>query len=193
MTRPLLAALLVSGLSAAAARAEPEVFGSPGRIMVSGSVSLLNVSTDAAGSSAVTTLDLAPALQIFIARNVALGFEVDFLLSSGGSTFTSIGFLPSLGYNFDLAVGISFLPQLRPGLSVSSLSTTLPGTPPSTISTTVTRLSLGVFAPFIFRPAGAFFIGFGPHFQQDVLAGASRGDAPKQTVFGLQTQVGGWF
>ena len=189
MTRPLLAALIVTSLAGGAARAEPEVFGSPGRVMVSGSLSLQNVSSDAAGASAVTALDLSPALQLFIARNVALGFQVDFLLASGASTFTSIGFLPSIGYNFDLAPGISFLPQLRPGLSVTSVS----GATPAAASTTVTRFSLGVSAPFIFRPAGAFFIGFGPQFQQDVLAGANQGQASRQTVFGLQTQVGGWF
>ena len=182
-------ALAAAALCATAALAEPETFGSPGRVMVSGAVSLQNVSSDAPAATAVTTLELAPALQIFVARNVALGFQVDFLFATGTGSLTSIGFLPSLGYNFDLAPGISFLPQVRPGFGVTSVSSGAAGA----TSTTVTRPSVGVYAPFIFRPAGAFFVAFGPQLQQDLSANANQGSAAKETLWGLQTQLGGWF
>ena len=132
----LATALIAAAAGQARAQAEPEIFGKPGRVLVSGSVSLQNVSSNAAGSKAVTALAVEPAINVFVAPNVALGFQLDIVAVGGGRTLTSVGLLPSVGYNFDLALGVSFVPQARFGFSSTSSSDPAPGS-------TVTRWSNG--------------------------------------------------
>jgi hypothetical protein len=46
------------------------------------------------------------------------------------------------------------------------------------------------FAPLLFHPANHFFLGLGPSFALDLFGS---GSAPKATVFGLRSLVGGYF
>ena len=183
----LATALIATATGQTKAQAEPEIFGKPGRVLVSGSVSLQNVSSNTARSKAVTTLAVEPAINVFVAPNVALGFQLDIVAVGGGRTLTSVGLLPSVGYNFDLALGVSFVPQARFGFSSTSSSDPAPGS-------TVTRWSIGGFAPLIVRPKGNFFVGIGPNFLIDLAAAASAGSiAARETVIGIQSMFGGWF
>ena len=187
MARPLSAALVVFLVAAGPAAADAESFGAPGRVLVWGAVALQNVSSDAPGSRSVTTLELSPGAQLFVAKNVAVGAELQILFATGGASLTSIGFLPSLGYNLDLAMGISWLPRVQLGVSSTSLSN-------GGSSVAVTRLSLGIAAPLIIRPAGNVFFGVGPRLLYDVAASASgNGAAARELIIGLQSSIGGWF
>ena len=48
-------------------------------------------------------------------------------------------------------------------------------------------------APLLFQPADHFFIGIGPAFQTDLISKVEDEDADKDTAFGLQTTVGGYW
>jgi hypothetical protein len=175
-------------LVAAQARAadDDERFGARGRVLVTGSLAVQVVSTDAAGSSAATTFELSPGVQLFVARNVAAGVNLQLSVAGGGPTFTSVGLQPSLGYNVDLSAGISWLPQVT--LGFARTATTVFAS-----STSVNRWSLGGFAPLIVRPKGNLFLGVGPALTTDFAATSSSGDAARQTIFSFRSLLGGWF
>jgi hypothetical protein len=181
MTRIGVAAVLA--LAAWGARADDvETFGRRGRVLFTGAVALQNVSSDAPASKAVTTFELSPGGAIFLGQNVAVGGRVRLRIAAGGTDLVSIGLLPSIGYNFDVAAGVSWLPQLQVGPSNSRRN-----------SITVTRWSAGAYAPLLIRPKGNLFVGVGPDFLVDLGATASTGEAARETAFGVLALLGGWF
>ena len=171
------AALVLYAMSAGAAERD-DAFGERGRVLVSGSFSLTNVSSDAAGSSSVTTLLVAPGLQVFIAPQVALGVQVQVLHFNSGQSATNFIFLPSIGYCVELGHHTCFLPQFQMGVRVDDFGVTQ------------AAFEIGGQAPLLFRPAPGFFFGFGP----TLLAELTRSNSPGRLfTVGLQSTLGGVF
>jgi len=181
MTRIGAAALVA--LAAWGARAdEVETFGRRGRVLFTGGLSLQHVSSDAVARTAITTLEVSPGLVVFLGQNLAIGGRIQLLVSGGGTDFFGVGLLPSVGYNLDLSAGVSWLPQLQSGFSVTRDQ-----------GVTATAWSLGAYAPIIVRPKGNLFVGVGPDLLGDLAVSASNGDAIRRLRVGIRALLGGWF
>jgi len=165
--------------TAAAAAERDDLFGARGRVLVSGAFSLTNVSSSASTSS-ITTIAISPGLQLFVAPEVALGFELQLAHASGGGTSATVfSFLPSIGYCIELGHHTCLLPQFQLGVQINDF----PGL-------TQTAFEIGGQAPLLFRPAPGFFFGLGPSILADVVRSNSAG---KLFTFGLQSILGGIF
>ncbi|MDP9002531.1 MAG: hypothetical protein M3O46_20770, partial [Myxococcota bacterium] len=147
--------------------------------------------TSISGSSgSTTTIELEPALDYFVIRNLSIGGSIEFNYVSAGTTHsTRFGVGPRVGYNFTLSDLISVWP--RAGLSIGTKSSTTdpaPGAPAGTpsISSSGTNVQLNLYVPLMFHPAPHFFAGLGPFLDVDL-----SGDA-KATTFGAKMTIGGW-
>jgi hypothetical protein len=165
--------------TAAAAAERDELFGQRGRVLVSGAFSLTNTSTDAAGVSSLSTIVLSPAVQVFVAPEVALGVQLELARqSSGNLSITSFSLLPSVGYCVELGRNACLLPQFLMGVRIDDFGGTQ------------TAFEIGAQAPLLFRPFSGFFFGFGP----SIVAELTRSNSPgKLLTFGLQSILGGVF
>jgi hypothetical protein len=166
--------------TAAAAAERDDLFGARGRVLVSGAFSLTNISSSQSGFSSLTTLTIAPGVQIFVAPDVALGIQLELAhASQGNQSATAFTFLPSIGYCVELGRNTCLLPQFQIGVQINDF----PGL-------TQTAFELGAQAPLLFRPAPGFFFGFGPSILADVSRSNSLG---KLLTLGLQSILGGVF
>jgi len=174
------AVALVLCATAAAAAERDEAFGARGRVLVSGAVSLTNVSSSASGSSSLTTLALAPSVQGFVAPGVAVGLQLQLAyLTGSGQSATAFSFLPSIGYCVEVGHDTCLLPQFQAGVQLIDFG-----------PVTSTAFVVGGQIPLLFRPAPGFFVGFGPSLLADVSRSNSNG---KLLTFGLQSTLGGVF
>ncbi len=197
--RPVLASALASSLGllvlpAAAGAQEANPMGQPGQIAIRGDfqLSLVRQSTSVPGDGedpdSATTITLAPAADFFVAPGVSVGGQLAFLYSSFGddSSATGFGAAPRVGYFAALGPKLGIWPLV----SIAYLRTSVDVGDEDFSGYT---LSLQAFAPLLFQPADHFFIGMGPAFQTDLISKIEDEDADKDTAFGLQTTVGGYW
>jgi hypothetical protein len=169
-------------LAAFSVQAEAERrFGDQGEVVPSGGAAFTT-------GSGATSISLAPSLQYFVARGLAVGVGVSFghTSSSGNGTSTVYGGEVSLGYDLPLATRLSFFPRAFFGGTHADFST-----PPGVTvigAGSSGAIDFGVFAPVLFHPVEHFFLGFGPEL---ATFGASS-DPFRSQSFALVTTIGGW-
>lgn len=178
------------------------MFGKAGQIVISGDLELSFESRsfkapEGEDPESQTTITLAPALDYFVIDNLSIGGQIAFTrISQGDDSAQLIGIGPRVGYNLGLTENISLWPRLHFRYSMVSLkSETVDPITGATSTSEVdgNRMTIGIDAPILFHPAEHFFVGIGPFFAMDLSSKLDDEDATKDTAFGLQTIVGGWF
>jgi hypothetical protein len=167
-------------------------------------IDIQHTSLDNNGGS-VTRVGLAPALDYFVVDNLSLGAQLLFdlvTISPGsvgagqpqpqGTTITTFGIAPQVGYNIALGDNFSIWPKLFFAYSNSSQSNNGP---------TGQVFTLGGFVPFLYHPVRHFFLGIGPNLSTQ-LGNSSSVSASnvttttysdKATAFGIMATFGGYF
>ena len=185
MKKTVLGALIIlSSLAAGTARAQnladqinSTTFGNTGQVAISSDFKI-----DFEHANGGSALDLAPAVDYFLAPQLSLGGQVEFAYEShrGGGSESAFGLGPRVGYNIPLHPMFSLYP--RAGLSFTHHSAT--GQSGSNL--------LGVFllAPFLFHPVPHFFIGLGPTLGGNFAGGTS---GQHFVEIGIHSTVGGYF
>jgi hypothetical protein len=197
--KPLLATAFAAVLavlapaSASAQEASPNSMGQPGQIAIHGDfeLSLVYQTTSAAGDGedpdSVTTIQLAPAADFFVTQGLSLGGQLIFVHSSSGdSSIDGYGAAPRIGYFAALGPKVGIWPVVSVAYVHSSAEL-------GDQDVSGYQVVLQAFAPLLFQPVDHFFIGMGPAFQTDLIAKVEDEDADKDTAFGLQTIVGGYW
>ena len=198
--KPLLATAFASLLavllpaSASAQEAGPNSMGQAGQIAIHGDfdLSLVYQTTSAAGDGedpdSVTTIQLAPAADFFVTQGLSLGGQLIFVHSSSGdSSLDGYGAAPRIGYFAALGPKVGIWPVVSLAYVHSSFDFG------DQDSADGYQVVLQAFAPLLFQPVDHFFIGMGPAFQTDLISKVEDEDADKDTAFGLQTIVGGYW
>jgi hypothetical protein len=160
-------------------------FGDPGQVAISSDASLVIQHS----STKTTTIQLAPAADFFVIRELSIGGFIGFDYSKTGSSDASrfsIG--PRVGYNIPLSDMVSLWPKIGFSYSHTSVSTDVTITRGTTLvaATTGDAFALNLFVPIMLHPAKHFFAGFGPFLDTDL-----SGDN-KVTVYGGKLTIGGW-
>jgi hypothetical protein len=189
--------LLVSSFSLAAAAENPPprdpgmpevpanspsgVFGGKGQLAILAEAGVVFSHTSISGGDSSTTLVLRPAIDYFVIDHLSVGaFTGVSYEKAAGSSATTYGIGPRIGYDIPFTARFSLWPKL----GVSYNSTTLKIDTPS-VSDTNSAIALNLFAPVMFH-TNHYFVGFGPALDLDM-----SGDA-KATTFALRLNVGGW-
>lgn len=162
------------------------VFGDSGQLALSSDVALLiqHSSLDS------TTIQFAPAADVFVMRNFSVGGVIlfDYTQAKATDTFRfSIG--PRVGYNLAFTDRLGLWPKIGFSYSHTSVSTDVSGSQGVTVSTSASgdHVTINLFVPVMFHPVPHFFVGFGPFLDADL-----SGDN-KVTTFGGRLTLGGWF
>ena len=170
-------------------------FGGAGVIVISDDVQLAvtQVSYDSQGvSTKRTQVELRPALDYFVLPNLSVGGQLIFGYTSidvGSSNTNSkeLGLLGRVGYTFAISPTTSIWPRIAFGYDQPSNQTS------SAAGSNQQSISLQVYAPIVFQPVPHFFIGGGPIVSTQVISKVNDADAPKATIIGLQSTIGGYF
>jgi long-subunit fatty acid transport protein len=122
-----------------------------------------------------TTFQLRPALNYFVIPNLSLGgaVELDINAPQHGSTTTTIGLAPEIGFEIALSDTWSIWPSL-------SLPMAFP------INGNAS-LGVSIFVPFLVHPAEHYFFGIGPGFAQGLTS-----PNPITAIYG-SFLIGGYF
>jgi hypothetical protein len=188
--RSWLVVCLVLGGLPAAAHAEGEM-GNRGTKVVTGEFQLQVAQSgdDSDGSEKTTSIYVAPSLDLFVAPGLSLGGALVFSRSSSGD-FSSlgVGIAPRLGYY--VPVGSSLGLWVRGHAGYFYAKTDLG---PLGGESTAKSLALRGDGFLLIHVARHFFIGGGLFLQTEVYAENDDGDLPKDTTYGLQTMIGGWW
>jgi hypothetical protein len=173
-------AAIVGALALPAGTAAAESLGEAGQISIDGAFDLrfTSTSTDADGDESTTLLQIAPALDFFIAPNVSVGGQLLFQYSSGAIDITSVGIAPRVGYVIGLGK-LSIWPRAGIGFAYADAN-----------DQSVQSLTLNLFAPINYHPVDHFYIGLGPALDLDLYVSD---DLAKETSFGVVSVVGGYF
>ena len=171
-------------------------FGTPGHIVVSDDMQmvLLRRSQTLMGMTVdKTSVQLRPALDYFVARNISIGGQLRIEYASGDNgvdtTITTIGLVPRIGYNVALSPTSSIWPHV--GLGYIHTSYDNGGGGANNFSSyTVT---LDVFVPLLFQPVPHFFLGGGPFVAADLVSKLEGADTTKTRDIGLMSTIGGYF
>lgn len=161
-------------LAAFSARAEDvRSFGDSGVLVPSGSLLYLHTSSQ-------DLVGLSPEVQYFVIPNLAVGIGLLYSHNSfdGQPAFNSYGGAASIGYNLRLGGIASLFPQFR--FAAQYQVTSAPGS-----DTTVSTFEF--FVPVLFHPVRHFFLGIGP-----AVTGISFGTTSSDTLFSVQSVIGGW-
>ena len=175
----------------------PGNFGSLGQIVISTDLPLgvtspaLSVvhSSLSMGGGSSTTFGIQPSADYFFAPNMSLGGLVGIVktsFGSGGGDITAISIGARFGYNLALSPTVSL--WLRGGLTYTHSSVSSGG-----MDFSGYFIPLTIFAPVLWHPAQHFFVGLGPVFVTDLIAKTEGNDAQKETDFGVQAVIGGYF
>jgi hypothetical protein len=190
MKKGIVAAAALFAASSAHAQ---ERFGAKGQVVPSGSAGFSYSSISVTGASAsVVGLQMSPGVLFFVRDGIALGGKLAFVyqhVSAGGTSdsASSFGIGPVAGVNAPLGERVSWFPQL--GITFLTRDLFVAANAPR-----LNTLALEMFAPFLFHPVRHFFLGGGPSFSADVVAGINTpGEAPKTVAVGVQSVIGGWF
>lgn len=190
--------------------AERERFGEPGQIVLRGDFDLTAAYTTIKHtadrgqgipeSTAVTTIKVAPAFDVFVARNLSLGGVFGFsfdqgwldagaIKGKGRDIRISVG--PELGYSFPVPPKGSIYPRIGVGFAHRWLTTDNPIGGSQTTTGYVIQVSAQL--PLVFHVAPHFFVGVGPFFRTDVKSISGDKDFDKALSFGLAVDIGAWF
>ncbi len=208
-----LCASILGAARASSAQAESTAnaapFGSGGQFVVTGGseVSLSSTSYSASQASNLTAT-FSPGLDYFVARNIAVGINVD-LSYGNGKGYGADGSLvetktktiaagPRVAVNVPLGAGncVSLYPRLTLGFErterdeqlVSGSSLSIAGAALGYPTTTQTGPTVELYVPLLFHPTDHFFMGIGPSVFHDFGHAAGGPD-----VGGERTQIGGSF
>ncbi|MDB4974158.1 MAG: hypothetical protein JWN48_2499 [Myxococcaceae bacterium] len=148
--------------------------------------------TTHAVESRITSINLAPAADYFILKNLSIGGVVGVTFQKAHDTKGArITVGPRFGYNFEVSRLLSFWPKV--GFSYAHttnvqqpLTAVAGGTSTFSSSTSANAVALSFFIPLMVHPARHFFAGFGPFMDSD-LSGYHRA-----TVLGAKLTLGGW-
>lgn len=191
LTPVLTAGLVPAALAQDAAPANP--MGQVGQVAIQGDF-LLQFAVQSTSAvegedpDSVTTIQIAPAADFFVAQGLSLGGQVVFLrASSGDFSVTGVGAAPRIGYFAALGPKVG----IWPAVSVAYVHTSADAGDGGDASGY--DVLLQARAPLLFQPADHFFLGLGPVFQIDLISKVEGEDADKTTVFGLQSTVGGYW
>jgi hypothetical protein len=127
-------------------------------------------------SGGTSSLQLSPAVDVFIGGNISLGVNLHFVYNSapiGGSSSTMLGAGVRAGYNINLSSNVGFWPDVRFFVDHN-------GAGHSTATT------FAVFAPFLWHLVPHFFLGAGPDLDRGISGGT-------YTEYGIDFILGGWF
>lgn len=190
----LLVPVLASLLLAHPAFAQPaNPMGQVGQVAIEGDFQLqfaYQTTSAAEGDDpdSVTTIQLAPAADFFVAPGFSLGGQLIFVHSSAGdSSVTGYGAAPRAGYFFALGPNVGLWPTVAFAYLHSSADLGDLG------DASGYQILLEARAPLVFQLADHFFLGIGPVFQTDLVAKVEDEDTDKDTAFGLQSVVGGYW
>jgi len=161
--------------------APTSTFGNPGQVAISGDFSI-HFTHETEGES--SELELAPAIDYFIAPQISVGGHVLFgYAKAGPASASAIGFGPRIGFNLPLAAMFSLYPRL--GFSYEHFTRSA-----GSVSQSKNLLGVSAYAPFLFHPVQHFFIGLGPRLSGNIAGG----DAfDRFLVIELLSTVGGYF
>jgi hypothetical protein len=159
-------------------------FGQSGQVAFSNENSL-QVSHSSDG---ITTIDIAPAADFFVAKNFSIGGVIGFDYTKVGNhngTRFEIG--PRVGYNLSFTNMLGVWPRVGFSYAHSSAGYTVAmGNQDVSTSKSNDSIALNIFVPLMMHPATHFFVGFGPFLDTD-LSGDNR-----VTAYGLRLAIGGW-
>jgi hypothetical protein len=144
-------------------------------------------------TASLTSVQLAPALDFFVAPNVSVGgqLRIGFISSDpGGGTpstdTTVIGLLPRVGY----VVPFSPTSYLWPRAGIGYVHTSTGSSGQTSVGQY--RVPLEIFVPVIFQPVPHFFIGGGIRVATDLVSKVESVDGYKTTEIGLLSTIGGY-
>jgi hypothetical protein len=171
-------------------------FGTPGQLVVSDDMQMVLIrrrQTIGGMATDTTSIQLRPALDYFVARNISIGGQLRFEYAAGdngvNTTITTIGLVPRIGYNLALSPTSSIGPRV--GLGYIHTGYDNGGSGAYNFSSyTVT---LDVFVPLLFQPVPHFFLGGGPFLATDLVSKLEGMDTTKTTEIGLMSTIGGYF
>lgn len=191
--------------SPAASPPDPSThFGARGQIAITDGLQLQGVySSESMGGPTQTNVYVQPSLDVFIVPNLSIGGSLGLSSQSttytgptvvsptGGAitppstTITTTSLSVRVGYALHLASVVSLWAQ--GGLVLFHASFSGVDSPADTFFSFTTSASV------LWHPAPHFFIGAGPTYTTDLEGEAQGMDLPKQTRFGLQSIIGGYF
>jgi hypothetical protein len=161
--------------------APASTFGNQGQVAISGD---FNIQFTHRTEDEDSVLELAPAIDYFIAPQLSLGGQVLFgYHKNGPGSETAIGFGPRVGFNLALGPMFSLYPRL--GFSYEHFTQSA-----GSVSASQNFLGLSAYAPFLWHPVPHFFIGLGPRLSGIVAGGESR---DRFLLIELLSTVGGYF
>ncbi len=199
MRRSIFAAKVACALAivpgAAFAQGAPgDEFGHAGQLAIQADLQLHlegNSYSDNGGSG--SDILIQPAADYFVIDHLSVGGAVILDIASynnngHGSTTTTFGIAPRVGYNIPIVDRLSFWPDLFISYSAASTSNNGPSDD---------VFALGVFAPVLFHPVPHFFVGLGPNLSTELSHSHSDGgqnvnNYPKLTQYGIMSTIGGW-
>jgi hypothetical protein len=137
-------------------------------------------------------LTLQPAADYFVIQGLSVGGFLQYTHShvstpndaGVGSTVVNTdtyGIGARVGYNISFADAVSWWPLLGLGYATTG----------GDVSSNALTLSL--FAPILYHPVSHFFMGIGPIIATDLSANGPKPNVGKETTYGLQFVIGGWF
>jgi hypothetical protein len=177
--------ILVAALLATAAVHAEDRFGQRGQVVPFGNVSYFHVSfANVSGD----IFDLAPGALWFFTEAIAVGGAAHFSYATGfggGSSHTE-GIEPQIGIAVPLGERAAFFPRVGFAFNWFSQQT---GPAGLAVGPSGLLLTMRAFAPVLYFPVPHFFLGFGPQFNVDLASD----NAAKQTVYGVTTEIGGYF
>ena len=143
---------------------------------------------DGEDPDSVTSIELAPAADFFVAPGLSVGGQLLFTHTSQGDTsLDGYGAAPRVGYFAGLGPKVGVWPVVSVGYVHVSIDAGDIG------DASGYQVILQAFVPLLFQPADHFFLGIGPAFQTDLISEVEDEDATKTTTFGLATIVGGYW
>lgn len=176
-------------------------FSKAGQLAISSDMSLsldhTSTSPPQGDSTSSTTFRIAPAADYFVIDGLSVGGQIGYAHTSGGNapndfSSSSIGIGPRVGYNYNFTNNLGIWP--RAYFMFNSASSSRGGKD----GPSATTMTVGLFAPVLFHPAEHFFLGLGPYISTDISSkvsppGGSSVDGDKNTSFGLNFTLGGYF
>lgn len=186
---------------AAPARPRDRRFGDAGTTVLSGELAAgISNTTYANLALSVTSYELRPAVDHFVADHVSLGgalrlsrSKVDAtndLGEKGELASTGVGATARLGVDLPLASSLSLYTRasLDVGRSWFSVKSSV-----RNVDTTSNTVTVGLYAPLLAHVAPHAFVGFGPYVARDLVNRPEDSQSNDlRTTVGAQLAIGGW-
>lgn len=174
-----------------------EKFGQVGQLTIASDFSVdfayTSVKPAVGPSSSATLIRVAPALDYFIVRNVAIGgvAGITYEKTSSGPSARTLEVGPEIGYAVLVSPRVSLFPKL--GASYRNIDVSSSSALGGTISRTEHHVALKLAIPILVHPFEHLFLGAGPLLSYDILSRAAGQKGAKATSIALSFIIGGWF